>query len=69
MLAGRELLRSTSSSRTDGGPFVPFETATTDTSATFNGAVGHTYGFYSVATDNVGNREATPASAQASTTL
>ena len=54
---------------TDGGPFVPFETETTATSATFNGAVGHTYGFYSVATDNVGNREATPTSAQASTNV
>jgi hypothetical protein len=55
--------------QTDGGPFVPFMKATTTTSATFNGAVGHTYGFYSVATDNVGHREATPASAEASTTV
>jgi hypothetical protein len=30
---------------------------------------GHTYGFYSVATDNVGNIQPTPASAQASTTV
>jgi hypothetical protein len=53
----------------DGGPFVPFLTDTTATSATFDGAAGHTYGFYSVATDNVGNREPTPASAQATTTV
>jgi hypothetical protein len=42
--------------------------ATTHTSATFTGQNGHTYAFYSVATDNVGNREATPSTAQASTT-
>jgi hypothetical protein len=52
---------------TDGGPFQPFLLDTTQTSATFTGALGHTYGFYSVATDNVGNRQATPAGAQAST--
>jgi hypothetical protein len=55
--------------QTDGGTFTPFLTGTTAVSATFNGAVGHTYGFYSVATDNVGHRQATPASAQASTTV
>ena len=52
---------------TDGGPFTPFQTATTATSATFNGAVGHTYGFYSIATDNVGNREAAKTVAEATT--
>src|SRR5207244_3810655 len=41
--------------------------ATTATSATFNGVNNHTYSFYSVATDNVGNRQPTPASAQVST--
>jgi hypothetical protein len=55
--------------QTDGGPFVPRLTGTTAVSATFNGAVGHTYDFHSVATDNVGHRQATPASAQASTTV
>ena len=34
----------------------------------FTGMAGHTYGFYSVATDNVGNREATPTAAEATTT-
>ena len=42
-------------------------TGTTLTSTTYNGVSGHTYGFYSVATDNAGNRQATPAAAQAST--
>jgi hypothetical protein len=43
---------------TDGGPFTIFLQGTTLTSATFVGAFGHTYAFYSVATDNVGNRQA-----------
>jgi RHS repeat-associated protein len=54
---------------TDGGPFTPFLFRTTDTSATFTGVFGHMYSFYSVATDNVGNREAIPTTAQASTRL
>jgi hypothetical protein len=53
----------------NAGPFVPFLTGTTATSATFNGQRGHSYGFYSIATDNVGNREATPSGAEASTTV
>ena len=48
----------------DGGPFTEFQAGTTATSATFTGQVGHTYGFYSVAIDNVGNIQPTPASAQ-----
>jgi protocatechuate 3,4-dioxygenase beta subunit len=51
----------------NGGPFEPFMIATTQTSATFTGVVGHTYGFYSVATDDVGNVQPAPRSAQAST--
>ena len=47
--------------------FTPFLTGTTQTSATFTGLNGHTYGFYSIATDNVGNVEPTPISAQATT--
>jgi hypothetical protein len=50
-----------------GGPFAPFVLGTAQTSATFMGVPGHTYGFYSVATDNVGHREATPMQAQAFT--
>jgi hypothetical protein len=52
---------------TDGGMFQPFLLDTTQTSATFPGQPGHTYAFYSVATDNVGNREPTPTAAEAST--
>src|SRR5581483_3262532 len=51
----------------DGGPFTAWQTNVTQTSATYAGAVGHTYAFYSVATDNVGNVQPTPAAAQATT--
>jgi hypothetical protein len=53
----------------NGGPFTLFQQNTTTTSASFTGQVGHTYGFYSVAVDNVGNREAIPAGAETSTTV
>jgi hypothetical protein len=53
----------------DNGPFTPWLTATTLTSSTYVGQDGHTYGFYSVATDNVGNVQLTPAAAQATTTV
>ncbi len=42
---------------TDNGPFTRWLAATQETSATFAGEGGHSYGFYSVATDNVGHRE------------
>jgi hypothetical protein len=51
----------------NGGSFTPFLTNTTQTSAVFTGQNGHTYGFYSVATDHAGNVQSTPSSAQAST--
>jgi RHS repeat-associated protein len=51
----------------DGGPFQPWLTGTTLTSTSFTGVVGHTYGFYSIATDEVGNREAAKTAAEAST--
>ena len=51
----------------NGGAFSPWITGTTATSATFTGQAGHTYGFYSVATDNVGNVQATPTAPQATT--
>lgn len=51
----------------NGGPFTFFQNNTAQTSATFNGAVGHVYGFYSVATDKAGNAQATPTAAQATT--
>jgi RHS repeat-associated protein len=53
----------------NGGPFTAFLSGTTQTSASFTGQLGHTYGFYSVATDNVGNRQPTPTAAQATTTV
>jgi uncharacterized repeat protein (TIGR01451 family) len=51
----------------NGGQFTPFQTNTTATSATFIGEVGHTYGFYSVARDLVGNVEANKTAAEATT--
>jgi uncharacterized repeat protein (TIGR01451 family) len=53
----------------DGGAFTPWLTGTTLTAAAYPGSFGHRYAFYSVATDNVGHRQATPAAAQASTLL
>jgi hypothetical protein len=53
----------------NGGSYTPFQTNTTALSAPFTGEVGHTYSFYSVATDNVGNVQATPTAAQATTTV
>ncbi len=42
---------------------------TTNTSAIFTGQVGHTYGFYSVGQDNVGNLESPHATADTTTTI
>jgi Carboxypeptidase regulatory-like domain/CARDB len=53
----------------NGGPYTLFQSATSATSAMFTGQVGHTYSFYSVATDNVGNVQPTPTAAQATTTI
>jgi RHS repeat-associated protein len=53
---------------TDGGDFAPWLVHTTLTGAIFNGAAGHSYSFYSVATDNAGNREPDRGVAQAMTT-
>ncbi len=53
----------------DGGPFVPWLTNTTDTSASYVGLDGHTYGFFSIATDNVGNQETIKTAPEASTTV
>ncbi len=52
----------------DGGPFALWQNfPATTTSATYTGQDGHTYGFSSVAIDNDGNVQATPAAAQATT--
>lgn len=42
----------------NGGDFQPYLVDTTETSTEFTGTVGHTYAFYSLATDNVGLVEA-----------
>jgi hypothetical protein len=51
----------------NGGPFAPWLTNTAKTSATFKGQAGHSYGFYSIARDLVGNVEAAKTSAEATT--
>jgi CARDB/Immunoglobulin domain len=53
----------------DGGPFTDWQSKTTANSALFTGANGHTYAFYSVATDTTGNRETAPSEPQAETTV
>ncbi len=54
----------------NGGSYTLWQNDVTIVSATYTtGQNGHTYGFYSVATDNVGNVQATPGAAQASTTV
>ncbi|MFN0053205.1 MAG: CARDB domain-containing protein [Planctomycetales bacterium] len=53
----------------NGGSYSAWLTDTTSTSALYAGADGHSYGFYSVATDNAGNTEAAPGTADASTTV
>jgi hypothetical protein len=53
----------------NGGPFTPFQTNTTATSVAFAGEVGHSYGFYSVARDLVGNIEAGKTTAEATTQI
>ena len=53
----------------NGGPFTAWLTKTTSTAATFTGVSGHTYGFYSVATDAMGDVQSTPDAAQATTAV
>ena len=52
---------------TDGASYALWKDDTTATSATFSGQAGHSYAFYSVAQDHVGNTEAAPATADATT--
>jgi hypothetical protein len=51
----------------DGGPWFLWLANTTNTSAVYSGAFGHSYGFYSIAEDNVGNLQAAPSAGEAST--
>jgi RHS repeat-associated protein len=53
----------------DGGSLATFVSGATSTSAVFHGVPGHTYSFYSAATDHVGNTESTAAVADAATTV
>ena len=53
----------------NGGPFTPWLTNTSATGAFYSGVDGHSYGFYSTATDNAGNHESAHASADATTTV
>lgn len=54
----------------NGGPATQFlQALANQTSASFAGQPGHNYAFYSVASDNVGNVQAIPLSAQAMTTV
>lgn len=52
---------------TDGGPFVPLVEGTTETSTSFVGEVGKTYGFSCVAVDTAGNTEVQEPVAEATT--
>ena len=45
----------------NGAPFTVWQTHTLQTGALFNGVLGHSYAFYSVATDSAGNVQAPPA--------
>jgi hypothetical protein len=53
----------------NGGPFKPWLSRTPAVSATYLGAVGHTYSFYGLASDLTGNMEDSKASPEASTTV
>jgi hypothetical protein len=53
----------------DGGPFLPWQSNTTATRATFLGADGSTYEFYSIARDLAGNLEVKEPLAEAATTV
>jgi hypothetical protein len=51
----------------NGGPFTAWQSAVTITSASYIGQIGHTYGFYSIATDAAGNVQAAKTSADTTT--
>ena len=53
----------------DGGPYSLWQDETTATSAKYTGQVGHTYQFYSVASNELGLIQPTPTSAQATITV
>ena len=53
----------------NGGPFVAWLTNYPAPSGTYQGQDGHSYGFYSIARDRVGNLEGDKTKAEASTTV
>jgi hypothetical protein len=53
----------------NGGPYTAFQTNTTATSASFTGQFGHTYSFYSIATDFAGNVEGPKVAAEGTTSV
>jgi hypothetical protein len=53
----------------NNGPFIVWQNQTRSTQATFPGANGHTYHFYSIARDLVGNVESEKTTAEATTTV
>jgi CSLREA domain-containing protein len=54
---------------TDGGTFSPWLIGASKTSASYPGSVGRTYGFYSIATDLLGNTEPPKTGAETSTSV
>ncbi|HEX4322279.1 MAG TPA: Ig-like domain-containing protein, partial [Acidobacteriaceae bacterium] len=53
----------------NGGPFTLWLPNSLGTSTTYPGVAGHTYAFYSIATDNAGNIEAAKTAAETTTTV
>ncbi len=53
----------------DGGAYTPWQTAVTATSASYSGQIGHTYAFYSIATDGAGNIQAGKTSPDTTTSV
>jgi hypothetical protein len=53
----------------NGAPYTAWLTNTPASSATYQGQDGHTYGFYSIARDRVGNLEASKSVAEATTSV
>ncbi|HTS21715.1 MAG TPA: hypothetical protein VMN79_07870 [Casimicrobiaceae bacterium] len=51
----------------NGGPFMLWQSQSIASSANFAGAVGHSYGFFALGTDLVGNAEAVKTAAEATT--
>jgi virginiamycin B lyase len=53
----------------NGGAFTPWLPLTPVTQAIYSGVLGHTYGFYSIAQDFIGNQENPKSAAEATTTV